>query len=898
MWFVTAQGNPPSSIYITLTDRLCGETYTSSAVSTPAAQGELIALEVNQSLQNWQNTVSLVEDKTTYVRAFIQSIGLNPVDVQARLRGFREGVELAGSPLSAVNPNGMVSARPRVAAWRGQWERSLNFRLPQEWLNGTLTLQLQGVGGNVRCRDMVGSFDDCAVEVTFIRVATPIVNFVNVEYDECTGGRVDETVAATLEEIAEMADRLISIYPIAGLDSSTSSIHFDCLDRPDLDELNDILELRRTLSCMTPISPLAGDTTNLCEAIHYGVIGDTATLGSVGLANSIPGTVASQYLESSFVRLNQNIQAHEIGHVMGRPHTTDEPMFGTVLAPNGVTYKLGPCGEVARLTAPDYENIFDIAGEYKATIDDLDVDNEFLVYGLDTYDVEVIDPELDYALMSYCGGATSPWVSLPAYESLIESINARFPGTEASTTPLRTVQLIRVTINFADGSAEMKPMLSISSQISAEQPAAGDYTLELRDADGILLEAISFQPSEYVAEDPGAIPETGFAIIPITANAAVNEIMVIHSEAVLASRSATANPPDVTVVYPNGGESLTEERVEVLWTASDPDGDPLTYVVMYSSNAGDTWETLGVDVADTSYEVGLDYLRGTDAGLFRIIASDGFNSASDDSDALFSVPNHPPRIIITAPGDTDFFEGIQQVFFEASASDREDGVLSGSSIEWASTADGYLGSGRVINIEATALSAGQHVIMATATDSAGLSESAIVTINISRGTLDVTAPSIDAGEDLVIECEGAETSVLLPEPVVTDDSDPNPIVTNDAPATFPFGCTTVTFTAVDASGNTASDSIEVCVVDTTSPVLNVPWDVTVECAGLGGQAVEIGAATAADACCDVTVGNDAPATFSLGDTVVTWTATDCEGNVATENQIIHVVDMTSPTLSV
>lgn len=47
-------------------------------------------------------------------------------------------------------------------------------------------------------------------------------------------------------------------------------------------------------------------------------------------------------------------------------------------------------------------------------------------------------------------------------------------------------------------------------------------------------------------------------------------------------------------------------------------------------------------------------------------------------------------------------------------------------------------------------------------------------------------------------------NVVLGTPTVTDNLDPTPKVTNNAPATFPPGLTTVRWTATDASGNSAS----------------------------------------------------------------------------------------------
>jgi hypothetical protein len=54
--------------------------------------------------------------------------------------------------------------------------------------------------------------------------------------------------------------------------------------------------------------------------------------------------------------------------------------------------------------------------------------------------------------------------------------------------------------------------------------------------------------------------------------------------------------------------------------------------------------------------------------------------------------------------------------------------------------------------------------------------------------------------------------VDLGDPTVSDVCDPAPTVVNDAPALFPLGPTTVTWTATDTSGNVATDEQVVTVV--------------------------------------------------------------------------------------
>jgi len=158
-------------------------------------------------------------------------------------------------------------------------------------------------------------------------------------------------------------------------------------------------------------------------------------------------------------------------------------------------------------------------------------------------------------------------------------------------------------------------------------------------------------------------------------------------------------------------------------------------------------------------------------------------------------------------------------------------------------------------------------------------------------------PAVNAGADVILECEGAgRASALLAGTAMDPDGDslnltwsspsPGTIIANpDAlttAATFAVGTTSiVALQASDAVNPPVTDTLNVTVLDTIPPVLAVPPEITItSCA-----TPNIGTATAQDSCGGtVTITNDAPARFPLGITTVTWRAVDAFGNVATGAQ--------------
>lgn len=104
----------------------------------------------------------------------------------------------------------------------------------------------------------------------------------------------------------------------------------------------------------------------------------------------------------------------------------------------------------------------------------------------------------------------------------------------------------------------------------------------------------------------------------------------------------------------------------------------------------------------------------------------------------------------------------------------------------------------------------------------------------------------------------------------------------------PYG---IEYTATDPCGNATTCTFTVTVTDDEPPTITCPADVVVlaDAGVCHATDVELGVPVAGDNCALDTVVNDAPAEFPVGDTTVTWTATDVHGNSTTCEQTVTVL---------
>jgi hypothetical protein len=191
---------------------------------------------------------------------------------------------------------------------------------------------------------------------------------------------------------------------------------------------------------------------------------------------------------------------------------------------------------------------------------------------------------------------------------------------------------------------------------------------------------------------------------------------------VLAVRKVSPNTPQI-MLSPFGDKVLKGSR-KIAWKAFDADGDPLTFSVDYSADAGTTWLPVLSGLSGPTAVVDFDSLPGSDRAMLRVTATDGFNTAESRSESLF-VGRKGPVITVYPSTAEAVLQAGQNVTADATAFDWEDGpVTNVASYVWTSSIDGLLGVGPWIHLRK--LTPGKHAVTVAVTDSDK---------NISRKTL-------------------------------------------------------------------------------------------------------------------------------------------------------------------
>ncbi|GAB2486026.1 hypothetical protein GCM10027164_14370 [Algoriphagus taiwanensis] len=201
----------------------------------------------------------------------------------------------------------------------------------------------------------------------------------------------------------------------------------------------------------------------------------------------------------------------------------------------------------------------------------------------------------------------------------------------------------------------------------------------------------------------------------------------------------------------------------------------------------------------------------------------------------------------------------------------------------------------VSNDAPTVFLLGETLVTWMVEDASGNIETATQLVTV----IDTEKPTITAPGAITVStdaglCEASGVDLGTPE---TGDNCSVASVSNEASTVFPIGETMVTWTVIDASGNIETATQLVTVIDTEKPTITAPQDLIINLA-FGesvANSVDLGSPSAGDNCSGFSISNDAPESFPIGQTLVTWTAEDAAGNVSTDTQLVTVNQAAGPS---
>jgi gliding motility-associated-like protein len=298
-----------------------------------------------------------------------------------------------------------------------------------------------------------------------------------------------------------------------------------------------------------------------------------------------------------------------------------------------------------------------------------------------------------------------------------------------------------------------------------------------------------------------------------------------------------------------------------------------TAITLSTATNGGVWSTSNSFIATVNNN---GVVTGINAGTTVISYTVSNGSCNTTVSALVTVLNTPATPTITAGGPTSVCPGETVSLFASNA----------PNYQW--------NSGQLTNNILVTLSGSYTVSVIGSNGCTATSLPVVVSISDNINPT-ITAPlNVNVSPNLGCEAIG----VALGTPITSDNCSVAS-VTNDAPAIYPIGTTTVTWTVTDASGNSATATQLVNVVDQTVPQAQAQLDVIVSTTqNCEATNVVLAEPIATDNCTEnLTIVNNAPAVFPIGTTVVTWTITDASGNFTTVYQNVIVEDKTAPVVT-
>jgi hypothetical protein len=602
-------------------------------------------IEVTQSIQNLPgHGVPLVANKRTVVRVYLSAKSAAPIMVLGLLKVRRTSPASAWSVVGAMGP---VTINPaengQLRLKRESESKSLNFAIPPSLLGaGPVEFRLAVVYQVSPFRLMLPPAN--ARRTVTLLASPPLrVRIVGIRFQ---GGSPPAAIEPNPLDFALIRSWLERAYPVASVEWAQVIVDGPQAWPFDASTINAFVRAIRTADVLGGVD---------ARTHYYGLVSDGG--GSFfmrGLASGIPNIPDPSTVASGPTGVNtwgwdldgsygDWYTGHELGHTFGRLHA----MFCGALGGGPYPFVNG------QLSNADGAFVgFDVGDT---------------AHGLPA---RALPGTMWHDVMTYC---SFQWLSSFTYTGIRDRLvlEDALPSSRTASARRRrgrqraapmtagTVHVI-ATVNLTRGTGNIRHVTAVDapppgqSEARSERPRSGDR----RRADPAVALRISGSGGRAIVEYPATVildacqdpgdDRTGIVDAFLPASERADRIELLMNGSVIdaftsgpsvsaprniasaapqrraragaRSADAAANP---VITWAEGGSAAGRARAAAL-------GSGRTYTVQVSTDDGASWQTVGFGLRDPRVTIDRQVLGAADTVRVRVIATDGFRSASSE----------------------------------------------------------------------------------------------------------------------------------------------------------------------------------------------------------------------------------------------------------------------------